>query len=618
MRRLIAALGIALVALAAAAGPAAAQEGSSDWVIDSFDSDITVDADGTMHVVEMIKVDFRNSPHHGIFRVIPVRYPLAGDDVQLDLPEGRRADQYERAIEIDDVNVTSTAPANLVIDRPSRVEGAALSMRIGDEDRTVTGPQTYEISYRVAGALNAFEAHDELFWNVTGNEWEVPIRDTTVRVHAPAVKLSRCFEGPVGSTQPCASSDRTNIAATFSADRLRPGEGLTIVAGFPPDAVDVPAPLLIEKWTAGRALAGSPAAVPAALAVSVLGLGGLGLLLYRQGRDRVTRAGVVEGTAGDAEQQPRALFSSRVTPVEFRPPDDLRPAQIGLLIDERVDPHDISATIVDLAVRGHLTITELHEKKLFRDSIDWQLAKQSTDDPVLPYEGKLLKGLFREGPVTSVAALKGTFATDYNKAKGMLYEDAKSRGWFSRRPDKVRSVWLGIGIVLILVGFAAFVAALVFTTFALAFLPLFVIGIALTIAHRWMPRRTAKGSRLLDKVLGFRQFIVLAEAGRAEYAEQQNLFVKYLPYAVVFGAVDKWASTFANLDADAVATGVGVWYVGGYPGAFDAGGFTRGMSDFASSVGSSLPNAPAPSGGSGFSGGGGVGGGFGGGGGGGW
>ncbi|MPZ72439.1 MAG: DUF2207 domain-containing protein [Nitriliruptorales bacterium] len=619
VRRAAIAAALLCWAVVVVAGPVAAQDDGFGWIINRFDIDVTVEADGAMHVVEDIVVDFRSLERHGIFRVIPVRYDLSPGDVQIDLPAGRPAGEFVRAIEIDNIHVTSSAPSDLVVEEPTRFEGRELSLRIGDEDRTVSGRQTYRISYDVRGALNAFEGHGELYWNATGNDWEVPIRRSRVTVHASRISEVACFRGPVGATFVCDESSFGKRTATFSASNLQPGEGLTFVAAFPSAAVAVAPPILVEKWNPVRAFNGSRAALPGAVLVALLGLVGVGLLAFRQGRDRVTRGGVaVDGMVDAGPAERRGLFAPRVTPVEFRPPDSLRPAQVGVLIDERVDPVDISATIVDLAVRGHLRITEIEERKLWFGKTDWELERLASDDPLQPFEQRLLNGLFEDGSPVRVKALKGTFVEHYKATQSLLYTDAHDQGWFPRRPDHVRTMWLVLGVLVMALGVGAFVLAMMFTTWAVAVLPLVPIGVVLAVAHRWMPHRTPHGSRTLNRVLGFRQFIVTAEAGRAEYAEHQNLFVTYLPFAVVFGAVDKWAQTFASLGAAAATTGgVGGWYIGAHPGGFDARGFSRGLTDFSSAVGSSLPVAPASSGSSGFSGGS-SGGGFGGGGGGSW
>ena len=595
--------------------PAAAQD--TGWQIDAFDVQITVNPDGTLRVVENIAVDFRDLDRHGIYRVIPVRYDVAANDVQVEIPEGRRADEFQREIVIESIAVQSTAPNDLQIDSPDIV-GRVLTIRIGDEDVTVSGRQSYRISYNVRGALNDFETHGELYWNSTGTEWEVPILVATTTVTAPAVDRATCFRGTLGATSLCDDVQTTRDGATFRADDLQPGEGLTVVTAFPPDAVAVAPPIVSEKWALDRAFTGTPGTVPATAAIAGVGFGAVGWLAYRQGRDRITRGNLSVDGKIEGEGRRQRLFEGRVTPVEFRPPDDLRPAQVGVLIDERVDPVDISATIVDLAVRGHLRITEVEEPKLWGSRTDWKLEQlEGPANDLRRYEQRLLSGLFSGRTEVEIGNLKGKFADDYKAVKTAVYKDAVKRRWFAKRPDSVRNTWLFLGILLTVLGIGGFVMAVLFSTWALAVLPVIFVGIALTVAHRWMPHRTLAGSRMLDRVLGFRQFIVNAEAGRAEYAEQQNLFVTYLPYAVVFGAVDKWARTFAELAAaSGTRLGVGAWYVGAHPGSFDASRFSSGLSDFSTNVGASLPTA-APSssggGGGGFSGGG-----FGGGGGGSW
>ena len=133
-----------------------------------------------------------------------------------------------------------------------------------------------------------------------------------------------------------------------------------------------------------------------------------------------------------------------------------------------------------------------------------------------------------------------------------------------------------------------------------------------------MPRRTAKGHGLLQRTMGFRRFIDESEVHRARFAEQQNLFSEYLPYAVVFGVATKWAETFAGLNNGQLPQPD--WYVGSGP--FTPRTFAYSMNSFASATASTLTSVPpsttGSSGGSGFGGGGFSGGGGGGGGGGSW
>ena len=138
-------------------------------------------------------------------------------------------------------------------------------------------------------------------------------------------------------------------------------------------------------------------------------------------------------------------------PVEFAPPDGIRPGQIGTLIDERANTIDVSATIVDLAVRGFLRIEEIPKQGLFGKP-DWRLTRSDADDAsLLPYERMLLQGLFRDGKETTLSALRTTFAERLSKVEDSLYADARDQGWFAIRPDKVRMRWrlLGFGLTVL-------------------------------------------------------------------------------------------------------------------------------------------------------------------------
>jgi uncharacterized membrane protein YgcG len=585
MKRLLVA---AIVLLALGSGPVAAQD--TGWVIESFAAIVVVQDDGTLVVTEEIAVDFRGLSRRGIFRNIPVRQTTGDPDVL-------------RAIDISGIRVDSTAPDDIHLTRPNVLGGTDLVIRIGDPDVTVTGRQQYRISYRVQGALTSFDEHEELYWNATGDGWPVPIQRASLLVSSREVTDGLCFRGPRGSARLCERVDVGPNSFHATASGLLEGEGLTGVVAFAPGSVQVPPPILVERWTIQRALTGSPAAIPLTVLTSLLALGGVALLAYRQGRDRVSRGGVTVDGHIDTTEPPRRrrLFEPWPVAVQFRPPGDLRPGQLGVLIDERVDSVDVSATIVDLAVRGHLQITELSARRLFGSRTDWLLREtKNPDDPLLAYEQRLLSGLFDLRSEVKVSELKGTFAEDYQAVVKALYDDAVTRGWFPSNPSHVRVIWAVLGLAVAVGGGALLVVAALFTTVALAAVPLIVAGLLLVALRRHMPHRTPKGSRRLVETLGFREFIVTAEAGPADFAESEQMFTAYLPYAVVFGAVDRWAARFAELGV-AAAAAAGTWYVGS---GRDLSGLTSGLSSFSSGIGSSLSAAPpSSSGSSGFSGG---------------
>jgi uncharacterized membrane protein len=157
------------------------------------------------------------------------------------------------------------------------------------------------------------------------------------------------------------------------------------------------------------------------------------------------------------------------------------------------------------------------------------------------------------------------------------------------------------------------VALALWTEWALVGLAVILAGVLLLVVGRAMPARTAKGTALVRRIRGFRRVIATAETHMARWAEQENVFTRYLPFAIVFGLTDKWAKAFADMGLAVDAPG---WYRGPHPFAYAA--FADSIDSFAVTTGGTLASTPAASGSSGFSGGGFSGGGGGGGGGGSW
>ena len=334
-----------------------------------------------------------------------------------------------------------------------------------------------------------------------------------------------------------------------------------------------------------------------------------------RGRDRRWVGSPVDAAFGNVEGKEEAvpLLSRAHDPVEFEPPDKIRPGQVGTLIDEVANPLDVTATIVDLAVRGYLRIEEIPKKGIFGKT-DWRLVKLKDDDGLLRYEKKLFSGLFEGGEDVELSDLKRKFAPRLHEVQNLLYDDAVNAGWFASRPDKVRFKWRALGVLAVIVAFVISIVLAAATHLGLLAIPLLIGSIALLAGAGHMPRRTARGFATLRRVTGFRQFIEQSEKERARFAERANLFSEYLPYAVVFGCTEKWAKAFAGLDEQIAAT-TGLWYVSSQP--FRIGHFSNSVDSFAVTTSGTIVATAASSGGSGFSGGS-SGGGFGGGGGGSW
>ena len=585
-----AALAAAVLVVAVAAPAAADDEGG--FVIEEYRSEVTVTDAGGLEVVEDIAVDFTEE-RHGIYRIIPIRYPADADDLPGDTPADRGPEDYWRVIEISDVAVDSSAPADLLVEE----DDGALVLRIGDEDQTVTGPHRYRIAYSVAAALDEVGDDAVLAWNVTGVWEDVPIRAVHASVTAPApISDASCAAGTSGSTEPCGAAQVDGATATFQSGGLDPGEQLTVRTAVSADAVAVPPPIVRERWRLSRALTGDPRAWPLAAVTAVVAFGAL-LLALRRGRDEAP----APGGAGT---------------LRYDPPEDLRPAEVSVLLEERVSTADLSATLVDLAERGFLEI----EQRGAEDP-DWRLHRRHDGDPstLRDYERDLLEALFLRGDPVDLSDLDKEFSDAYAAFRKSVYDESVRRGWFPRSPAVVRAVWLTVALVALVASILVLIAALVLTEVAVAAVPLVLAALAFVALHGVMPHRTAEGARLRAEAKAYREGFLtaqpLAATGPAD-ADPRSLFGRHLPYAVAFGLVPALVHRMRTSGLP-VHTWAPLWY--GHPGGMaawnDPDALSSDLGSFAERAGSGLTSSPSSStGGGGVS----AGGGFGGGGGGGW
>jgi hypothetical protein len=561
---------------AAATTAAPGVEGIADYAVA-----IQARPDGSIHVRERIAYTFPESPaRHGIQRLIPVRVPYD--------------DGHERVYPISNVTVSSPsgAPAQSTTD-----DEPTTTIRIGDPDRTVSGTQTYVLQYDVRGVVNSFSDHQEVYWNAIGTQWQVPIDAATVRVTGPAaITGSTCFHGPAGSTATCTATTAPRGTAAYSADHLAAGEGMTVVANFPPGTFPAAAPILQEVWTARRAFTPTPVTVGGA--VGLLALIGGGVLAVARMRRRRTREAV----------QPPSLRGT--------PPETARPGELGTVMDGRADVVDVTATLVDLAVRGVLRIEEVAAPD---EPTDWRLVRTGASAPDLrDYEQALIDAAFRGEQDVLLSGLRYTFRKDLRRVQELLHRDVAARGWFRADPAAVRRRWGLSGVLVVLAGIALTALLAARTSFGLLGVGVVLGGIVVIALASRMPVLTASGEALAGEARGYQAY--LEAAGVENSRLDVNAFSRALPYAMVLGCARHWTSVFAGL-ADRAGPGhAPTWYVGhGSSAMFNYALFGTSLDQFSTTTATSLAAAPPSSSGVSGSGAGGYsGGGAGGGGGGSW
>ncbi len=634
---------IAGLAALALAGCSSGTASSGTERIDSFDVAYTVERSGVVHAEERIVYDFGSSGgHHGIDRFLDSRF-------STDTPGTDRVYRY------DHISVASPTGASPIFSTSLR---NVLQIRIGNTHTTTGGVQTYVIRYDIHGALNAPAQEDgttldEFYWNVTGSQWTVPIEKASVTVTgAAAVSRTACFAGPSGSTTPCEQSTSDGATAAFRHGLLSPGEGLTIDAGYPAGTYSAVAPVLEPSLPAGSApvTGGSndgpdPFWSPWNWGIGLLLLVGIPvafrILIAVRARDQ-EYVGVTPGMIpGDPANAPVGTAPRRETIVPFyAPPAGVPVGAANTVLTKTRKNVDITATLVDLAVRGHLTIDEQdggnrHKAKDYtltatpeRAAVKRAAARPGTPEAadLLPHESLLLGKLFAGGRTSvTLSGLTNTFAADMRTITASLDSWIQNQKYFLDKLTRSHPflAWpIGLAIPF-------FVVSSFFDwPLQLIAVGAFVGGLIGLRSSRKAARRSALGHAVLIQLEGFRLYIATAEANQIRFEETDDVFSRYMPWAIAFGEAEHWAGVFRKLAEEGKYAPQPDWYTTN-GNAFAAGYLAGSMSSFAT-IGSALSSfdamaesaltsTPSSTGSSGFSGGGfsGGGGGFSGGGGGG-
>ena len=546
-RGLLAALALLLFLPA----PAAAQ--ARRFAIDLFRVTFTVHPDASVLVREDITFEFRGA-HNGIFRAIPVRYERGG---------------LEFALRLDGIGVYDEAdgPLRFEVSYPGHyVKIKAWVPGAVDTKKTV------RVVYRVRRGLLAFEDHDELYWNVTGNEWEVPIRVAEAFVDLPPSVPSTqvrtlAFTGARGGVGQDFTLEHVERYLRFTTTRpLRPREGLTIVVGWPPGHVAGPSALRQAVWVVGD---NWPLGLP--LLAFVWG----GLVWWAYGRDPA---------------------AGRSVKPEYEPPPGLAPAEAGALVDEHAEPRDVIATIVDLGVRGYLRIEPVPGDE--SDFMFTRLKPIAGDPDLEPLELFVLAKIFGADWLLNaryLSEVKRDYDNVFPPIRDQIYKAMVREGLFPASPHVVRTGWL---LAAGLVAASAFwVSGAVPSWLGVYGLELpigvGVSGLVFMVWARFMPRRTLAGVKMLARVRGFQEFLERAEKDRLARMPADTLH-RYLPWAIALGVSERWVHGFEGLRVAEPA-----WYRG--HGGFSLVRFERDLTAFSRGTEAAILTTRRGSGGGGFS-----------------
>lgn len=551
--------------------------------IREFHAELDVLPDSSLDVTETIHVDFTGA-RNGIYRNIPVEYEGPGG--------------FNYSLFLADISATDSDGSPLRIERQRRAGNLELKIFVPDADGS---SRNISLHYRVRDGLRFFEDHDELYWNVTGTGWDVPIESASAHIILPEGVTGLRAANYTGLFGSRSQDSRVNIlGSNIDVQTQRPlafHEGLTIVAGWDKGFVREPrgsekvAQFLESNW---------PLFLPFGVFVLMF------WLKYTRGRD--PRVGAIA--------------------VQYEPPAGLSPGEAGALVDDQAGIRDITATLVDLAVRGFIVIEEketshlmgLYSNKeyifhLNKKPAEWNGAKS--------HELLLLNGIFGSPIVgmqneVALSELQNRFYKNLPGIRSAIFDSLVEHGYFAHRPDIIRQAWLlaagVIGAMLYL--FGQYLAQHTGVQ-ALSFIVAAVLTGLIIAGFGWfMPTRTVDGVRALHDTLGFENFLSHVEADHLKRTPQSPTnFEKYLPFAMALGVEKKWVGAFDGVLSQPS------WYQTTGTAVFHPVGFVYSLDQMAARAGQVMASAPRSSGNSsssgvGFTGS--VGGGFGGGGGGGF
>ncbi len=544
----------------------------------SFDVVTHIAANGDARVQETIVQDFDVVARHGIERVIPLR-------------DGRGEHRVSHLV----VSTSDGTPNQVSVN----AQPDTLDVRIGDPDRTITGAHTYRLEYDIGGMIDSAGGGRSRFAADAISAWQQTIDALRYTVIAPARPTTiSCQQGRLDSRNPCGSARRTATGATFTGTGIAFKGAFTVRLTWPDTVVAV-------NTTESTIGSGDMIyAVLAGLAVALIGW------RYRRRWEHLFAAAQTQlwATFGPdvAGAQPESYDLTGDPAIEFVPPMGLRPGEIGSLAEADMTKL-LTATVVDLAARGAMKITE--------SGGSWTLKRRNRTLALTADEQTVMSGIFGDAEVatlddrgTEMGALAGELAehlTDDLEQRGLAVPGTHAGGLHA----STRQWWLlVVGVAAVVAGAIVHVILVTATgsrgsalAVEAAIVLAAILGVGAIFVHRAARGLTPLGLAAIWRVRGFERFFTQSEAMHARAAADRNLLRQYMGYAIVFGYVTQWLAAFDNPDTSD-------WFASSTPMNFAFVGFTA----------SSLWSAPAPST-SGFGGGGGgAGGGSGGGGGGSW
>lgn len=562
----------------------------TDWYIKGFYAKFEVQNDSTLLVTENIIADCGNAPgKHGIFRVLPEQAISPDGVIKMPVKLKSITDCKGDALSCHPIAKMKYAETRDFLNK-------TITWKIGDPDIAVHGVNNYQIVYTVKNVIrNGNAEFDEFYWNLNGAFWDMEIDTFTADIIFPtginqsntAIDYYAGLLGAKGKGNVTSKWIGNNILR-FETTNLQEREGVTASIAFPKNIVQQYRPTFWEKFN-GYFFALIP----------ILTLLICFLVWKKHGRDPKVNKTVI------AEYDPPSC--APISGASEGRPVYMDPIELGFLFKQDFNKL-ISAGIIDLAVKGFLKIEETKKTSIFSGQ-DFKLTKSDAPRQTAlgALEQTLLENLFKSQTEVRLSELKNKFDCHTNALHRQAQDKAAADGYVHKHGTRnlIIMILTGAGI--------AFGAGAAFNSLPVLAICLFLSSGITILFALIMPKVTQKGAEIIWQIKGFKLYMETAEKYRQQFNEKENIFEKYLPYAMVFGITKLWVNKMKELyGADYFNRYHPAWFIGAALTSFDADSFNSAVSSLSSAIASNMGTT------SGASGGGSSGGGGGGGGGGGW
>jgi len=536
---------------------------AQDFTINTYDIDLIVNSDGSIHVQEDIQVSF-DKKKRGIYRTIPTRYKKDGNNVKLGI-ENIFVEDHKSKI---------------------RWKNGVVEIRIGSSDIFVEGTQDYQIRYTIQNGIQAYENNQELYCDLTGNDWQAEIQKINYKIHLPKsiglqtgdLKATTGYKNKLTDGININQSNSTTIEGTTHRV-LKEGEGASIAINLPKTYLSVSD--LMSNDYKQKLIQEEKDKVPQNPWLMLIPVGLLGVFFRFWNK--------IKGNKNELESQESYAY----------PPEGLTSAHVGAYIDQTANTRDIVSLIPYWASEGFLNI---------KNETDGTILIKKKDLPASypNYEHTIFSEIFKDGDERAMEDLKEKFYSTLSKAKDQLSKEVHSQGYYKEEFVYWFRTWRLV-IFPMLMFTAAAVSFVIFkqAPFGIAAIVIGVIGLFFGFGK--LPL-SEYGNEIKYKLDGLKNF--LKQLPESEVSSilmsDPKYFEKMLPFAVAFGIDKNFIPKFEK-ELDTMP----IWY----HSSNQVNSFSSFQSSFdTETISSAFSSAPqtsstGSSGGGGFSSGGGIGGG---------